>query len=165
MVVALRVEIALHDILLVVPIFCVCPTVWGIENLHQTAAVEEEPCPSTVGSMSAGAVVLVEEGAFDRFGRLISVEAAVFNSELLYHRVGQFFHVIRHFSKTPDHRPKYPAALAVGVELRFKTIARVTSPYIQRFGPGVIAGVDLFLAFVDHCVGIAGTVVRVGVTW
>ena len=58
------------------------------------------------------------------------LEAAVFNSELLCYRVGQFFHVIRHFSKSPDHWPEYPAALAVGVELRFKTIARVTSPCI-----------------------------------
>ena len=97
--------------------------------------------------MSPGAVDLVEEEAFDRFGRLISVEAAVFNSELLCHRVGQFFHVIRHFSKSPDHRPKYPAALAVGAELRFKTIARVTSPCIQRFGPGMIVRVDLFRPF------------------
>ena len=64
---------------------------WGVGNLHQTAAVEEEPCPSAVGSMSPGAVDLVEEEAFDRFGRLISVEAAVFDSELLCHRVGQFF--------------------------------------------------------------------------
>ena len=71
-VVALRVEIALHDILLVVPIVCVCPTAWGIGNLHQTVAVEEEPCPSAVGSMSPGAVKLVEEEAFDRFRRLIS---------------------------------------------------------------------------------------------
>ena len=47
-VVALRVEVAFHDILLVVPIVCVCPTAWGIRNLHQTAAVEEEPCPSAV---------------------------------------------------------------------------------------------------------------------
>ena len=68
-VVALRVEVALHGILLVVPIVCVCPTVWGIGNLHQTAAVEEEPRPSAVGSMSPGAVELVEEEAFDRFGR------------------------------------------------------------------------------------------------
>ena len=45
-------------------------------------AVEEEPCPSAVGSMSPGAVDLVEEEAFDRFRRLISVEAAVFNSFL-----------------------------------------------------------------------------------
>ena len=44
--------------------------------------------------MSPGAVDLVEEEAFDRFRRLISVEAAVFDSELLCHRVGQFFHVI-----------------------------------------------------------------------
>ena len=87
---------------------------------------------------------MVEEEAFDRFRRLISVEAAVFDSELLCHRVGQFFHVIRHFCKTPDHRPKYPAALAVGVELRFKAIARVTSPCIQRFGPGVVVYVNLF---------------------
>ena len=77
MVVDLRVEIALHDILLVVPIVCACPAAWGIGNLHQTAAVEEEPCPSAVGSMSPGAVDLVEEEAFDRFRRLISVEAAV----------------------------------------------------------------------------------------
>ena len=89
--VALRVEVALHDILLVVPIVCACPTAWGIGNLHQTTAVEEEPCPSAVGSMSPGAVKLVEEEAFDHFRRLISVEAAVFNSELLCHRVGQFF--------------------------------------------------------------------------
>ena len=66
MVVALRVEIALHDILLVVPIVCACPAAWGVGNLHQTAAVEEEPCPSAVGSMSPGAVDLVEEKAFDR---------------------------------------------------------------------------------------------------
>ena len=110
--------------------------------------------------MPPRAVKLVEEEAFDRFRRLISVKAAVFNSELLCHRVGQFFHVIRHFCKSPDHRPKYPAALAVEVELRFKTIARVTSPCIQRFGPRMIVGVDFFLARVDHCVGIAGTVVR-----
>ena len=31
-VVALRVEVALHDILLVVPIVCMCPTAWGIGN-------------------------------------------------------------------------------------------------------------------------------------
>ena len=65
--------------------------------------------------MSPGAVDLVEEEAFDRFGRLVSVEAAVFDRELLCHRVGQFFYVIRHFSKSPDYRPKYPAALAVTV--------------------------------------------------
>ena len=96
-VIDLRVEIALHDILLVIPIVCACPAVWGIGNLHQTAAVEEEPCPSAVGSMSPGAVELIEEEAFDRFRRLISVEAAVFNSELLCHRVGQFFDVLWHF--------------------------------------------------------------------
>ena len=33
-VVDLRVEIALHDILLVVPIVCACPAAWGIGNLH-----------------------------------------------------------------------------------------------------------------------------------
>ena len=55
------------------------------------AAVEEEPRPSAVGSMSPGAVELVDEEAFDRFRRHVSVEAAVFNSELLCHRVGQFF--------------------------------------------------------------------------
>ena len=121
--------------------------------------------PIAVCSMYPGAVELVEEEAFDRFRRLISVEAAVFNSEPLCHRVGQFFHVIRHFSKSPDHRPKYPAALAVGAELRFKTIARVTSPCIQRFGSGMIVGVVFFLACVDHCVGIAGAVVSVGAAW
>ena len=99
MVVDLRVEIALHDILFVVPIVCACPAAWGVGNLHQTAAVEEEPCPSAVGSMSPGAVDLVEEKAFDRFRRLVSVEAAVFDSELLCHRVGQFFYIVRHFSK------------------------------------------------------------------
>ena len=102
-------------------------------------AVEEGPCPSAVSSISPGAVDLVEEEAFDRFGRHISIIASVFNIELLRHRVGQFFDVIRHFSKSPDHRPKYPAALAVGVELR--------------------------LVCVDHCVGIAGTVVRVRAAW
>ena len=40
--------------------------------------------------MSPGAVELVGEEAFDRFRRLFSVEAAVFDSELLCHRVGQF---------------------------------------------------------------------------
>ena len=65
MVVALRVEIALHDVLLVVYIVCACPAAWGVGKLHQTAAVEEEPCPSAVGSMSPGAVELVEEEAFD----------------------------------------------------------------------------------------------------
>ena len=79
--------------------------------------------PSAVGSMSPRAVDLVEEEAFDRFRRLISVEAAVFNSELLCHRVGQFFGVIKRFF--------YPAALAIGSKLRFKAIARVTSPCIQ----------------------------------
>ena len=81
MVIDLRVKIAHHDILLVVPIVCASPTAWGIGDLHQTAAVEEEPCPSAVGSMSPGAVDLVEEEAFDPFRRLISVEAAV----LFYH--------------------------------------------------------------------------------
>ena len=31
------VEVALHDILLVVPIVCVCPTAWGIGNLFLRA--------------------------------------------------------------------------------------------------------------------------------
>ena len=75
-------EKALHDALLVVPVVCACPAAWGIGNLHQTAAAEEEPCPSAVGSMSPGTVELVEEETFGRFRRLISVEAAVFNSEL-----------------------------------------------------------------------------------
>ena len=132
-------------IFFIVTTVCACSTTWGIGDLHQIPAVEEEPCPSAVGSMSPGAVELVEEEAFDRFRRLIFAEAAVLNSELLCHRVGQFFHVIRHFPKSPDHRPKYPATLAVGVELRFKTIARVTSPCIQRFGPGMIVRVDLNL--------------------
>ena len=63
MVVVLRVEIALHDILLVVPIVCACPAAWGIGNVHQTAAAKEEPFPSAVGSISPGAVDLVEEEA------------------------------------------------------------------------------------------------------
>ena len=91
MVVDLRVKIALYDIFLAIPIVCACPTAWGIRNLHQTAAVKEEPLPSAVGSMSPGAAELVEEEAFDRFRRLISVEAAVFDCELLCHRVGQFY--------------------------------------------------------------------------
>ena len=90
-VIGLRVDLALHVIFLVVPIVCACPAAWGIGNLNQTAAVEEEPCPSAACSMSPGAIELAEEEAFDRFRRLISVEAAVFNSELLCHRVGQFF--------------------------------------------------------------------------
>ena len=60
----LRVKIALHNIFLVVPIVCACPTAWGIGNLHQAAAAEEEPCPSVVVSMSPGAVELVEEEAY-----------------------------------------------------------------------------------------------------
>ena len=87
MVIDLRVKIALHDFLLVVPMVCACSAAWGIGDLHQAAAVEEEPCPSAVGSVSPGAVDLVEEEAFDRFRRLISVEAAVFDSELLCSRV------------------------------------------------------------------------------
>ena len=64
MVIDLRVEIALHDIFLVVPVGCACPAAWGVGNLHQTAAVEKEPCPSAVGSMSPGAADLVEESLF-----------------------------------------------------------------------------------------------------
>ena len=60
MVIDLRVEVALHDIPLVVPIVCACPTAWGVGNMHQAAAVEEEPCPSAVGSISPGAVDLAE---------------------------------------------------------------------------------------------------------
>ena len=93
----LRVEVALHDISPVVPIVSAYPAAWDIENLHQTSAVEEEPCPSAVCSMSPGAIELAEEEAFDHFRRLISVEAAVFNSELLCHRVVQFFDVILSF--------------------------------------------------------------------
>ena len=62
-VVDLRVEISLHDIFLVVPIVCACPAAWGIGNLHQAPAVEEEPCLSGIGSMSPSAVELVEEEA------------------------------------------------------------------------------------------------------
>ena len=107
-VVDLRVEVALHDILLIVPIVCACPAAWGIGNVHQAAAVEEEPCPSAEGWMSPGAEDLVVEEASDRFGRLITVEAAVFDSELFCHRVGQLSHVIRHLSTSTDHRPKSP---------------------------------------------------------
>ena len=89
-VIDLRVKIALHDIFLIVPFVRACPTAWGIGNLHQTVAVEEEPRPSAVGRKFPGAVEMVEEEAFDRFRRLVSVEAAVFNSELLCHRVGKF---------------------------------------------------------------------------
>ena len=74
MVIDLRVEVAHHDIFLVVPIVCACPTAWSIGNLHQTSAVEEEPCPSAVDNKPLGAVELVVEEAFDRFRRLISVE-------------------------------------------------------------------------------------------
>ena len=64
-------EIAPLDIFLVVPIVCACPAAWGIGNLHQAAAVEEEPCPSAVCSISPGAVELVEEEALGRlFSRL-----------------------------------------------------------------------------------------------
>ena len=100
----------------------------GVEHrgLHQTSAVEEQSCPSAVGSKSLGAVELVEEEAFDCFGRLISIEAAMFKSELLCLRVGQFLDVIRHFFRSPDNRLEYLAALAVGTELRFKAIASVT---------------------------------------
>ena len=67
MVVDLRVENSFPYIPLVVPIVCACPAAWGIGNLHQAVAVEKEPCPSAVGSMSPGGVDLVEEEAFDRF--------------------------------------------------------------------------------------------------
>ena len=60
-VIDLRVEIALHDIFLLVLIVCMCPAAWGIGDLHQTAAVEDEPCPSAVGSRSPGVVELVED--------------------------------------------------------------------------------------------------------
>ena len=56
MVIDLRVEIALHDIFFVVPMACACPVAWGVGDLNQTEAVEEEPCPSAVGIMSPGAV-------------------------------------------------------------------------------------------------------------
>ena len=134
-VIDLRVEVALHDIFLV-PIVCTCPTAWGIGDLRQTAAVEEKRCTSAVGSKSPGAVELVEKEAFDRFNHQIFMEVAMLNSKLLCHCVGQFYDVIRHFSKSPDNRPEYPVALVVRVGLSFKSIARVTSPCIQRFGPG-----------------------------
>ena len=91
---------------------------------------------------SPGAVELVEEEAFDRFGRLVSIEATIFNSKLLHHRVGQIFDVIRHFSKSPDNRPDNLSDLVVGIELCFEVIARITSPCIQRVGPGMIVRVD-----------------------
>ena len=47
-------------------------------------------------------------------------------------REGQFFDVIKHYSKSPDNRPDYPAALTIGAELRFSAIARATSSCIQR---------------------------------
>ena len=134
-VIDLQVEIAFHDISLVVPIVFACPAAWGIGDLHQAAAVEEEPCLSAVGSMSPEAVELIEEEAFNHFRSLISVGAAVFNSELLCHRVGQFFDVIRQISKKNDNRPKYPAALAVRVELRFNAIARVNPPVQSAIWP------------------------------
>ena len=56
-----RVESARQDRFLVVPIGCACPTAWGIGNLHQTAVVEEESCPSAVGSMFPEAVELVDK--------------------------------------------------------------------------------------------------------
>ena len=105
MVVALRVEIALHDILLVVPIVCACPAAWGVRNLHQTAAVEEEPCPSAVGSMSPGAVDLVEEEAFDRFRRLISVEAAI---PILFH-----FFVLARASRRNKDAARKPSMMSL----------------------------------------------------
>ena len=104
-VIDLRVEVALHDIIFVVPIVSACPAAWGIGNQHQTAAVEEEPCPSAVCSMSPGAIELAEEEAFDRFRRLISVEAAVFNCELFCDRVGQIFDVLYISIKTPTTGP------------------------------------------------------------
>ena len=76
-------------IILMMATVCACPTAWGIRNLHQTAAVEEEPCPSAVGNKSPGAVELVEKEAFDHFGRLISIEAAMFDSKLLCDCVGR----------------------------------------------------------------------------
>ena len=66
-------EIALHDIFLVIPF----PTAWAIRDLHQTAAVEEEPCPSVLGIMSPGAVELVEDGAFGRLRCPFSVPTAI----------------------------------------------------------------------------------------
>ena len=62
--------------------------------------------------------------------------------ELLCHRVDDFFDVIRHFFKSLDNRPDYPAASTVGVKFRIKTIARVTFPCIQRFGPVVVVYLD-----------------------
>ena len=94
MVVDIRVEIALNDIFLIVTIVCACSKARGIWDLYQTVAVEEEPCPSAMGSKSPGAVELVEEEAFDHSRRLISVETAVFNTDLPCHCVGQFFDVL-----------------------------------------------------------------------
>ena len=73
-------DIALHDTFFIIYIFRACPMAWGIGDLNQqTAAAEEEPWPSAVGSKSPGAVELVEEEAFDRFKSLISIEAAMFS--------------------------------------------------------------------------------------
>ena len=48
------VKISFHDIFLTIASICACPTMWGIEDLHQTAAVEEELCPSGVGCKTPG---------------------------------------------------------------------------------------------------------------
>ena len=69
--------------------------------------------PIRGGSMSPGAVDLVEEEAFDRFGRLVSVEAAVFDRELLCHRVGQFFHEIFRRRYCYNSRSCLPQRLAM----------------------------------------------------
>ena len=100
-------------------------------DLHQSAAVEEKPWPPAVGSKSPGSEGLVDEEAFDCFGRLVSIQASMFNSELFCYHVGQFFDVVRHLSKSPDNWPDYPAALAIEAELRFEAIARVTFPCIE----------------------------------
>ena len=77
MVVDLWVEIALHDILLIVTIVCACLATWGIGNLHQTAAVEEGPCPSAVGSMSPGAAELVVVASFFLFLVLVLISVEI----------------------------------------------------------------------------------------
>ena len=88
-------EIALHDIFFVVPIVCARPTAWGIGILHQSAAVEEKLCPSAVGSKFSAAIKLVEEGSFNRFGRLVTIEASMVNRELPCHCVVGFMYATR----------------------------------------------------------------------
>ena len=80
MAVDLWVEITLHNVFLVVTIVCAYSTTLGIGDLYQTTAVEEELCPSTVGSKSQE-----RQSWFKKkpLAALDVLEAAMFNSELL----------------------------------------------------------------------------------